>query len=198
MPKAQTFPTLYDDMKSLSTSALNEHGYLKPNHRQSGTIIWSRDGKITGSISIQVSTEPEHPFVELDYKYGEKPISYRVRLISVPSNLGKGVVWYFLCPVTGKRCRKLYFKGGYFLHREAFKGCLYRNQTESRRDRALRKLRRAYEVPELITELYRKHAKSSYAGKPTKRHLRLSRKIEQARSIPVEEIMDDLFGLKDS
>ena len=42
----------------------------------------------------------------------------------VPSNLEEGIVWYFLCPETGKRCGKLYLQGTRFLHREAAKGAM--------------------------------------------------------------------------
>ena len=117
MPRNSTFPTLYDELKTVSISFLTKHGYLKPNQWQGGTINWSRQGKKTGSISIRVTTEPESPYLELDYKCNEIPIKYRVQIISVPSNLGKGVVWYFICPQTGKRCRKLYFAKNYFYHR---------------------------------------------------------------------------------
>ena len=89
MPKPCSFPTLYDNLKTVSISFLAKHGYLKPNQWQSGTITWSRNGNKTGSISICVSTEPESPYLELDYKCNEAPINYRVKLVSVRSNLGK-------------------------------------------------------------------------------------------------------------
>src|SRR3990167_55726 len=108
MPKPHTFPTLYNELKTVSISFLAKHGYLKANHWQSGTISWRRHGNQTGSISIRVNTEPESPYLEFDYKCNEVPINYRVKLVSALSNLGKGVVWYFVCPHTGKRCRKLY------------------------------------------------------------------------------------------
>ena len=98
----------------------------------SGTLTWSSNGEKTASISITVSTNKK-PYIELDYKYNDEPRKYKVRLVTIPSNLGKGKVWYFLCPQTHKRCRKLYSIGGYFLHREAFKGCMYDSQTKSKR-----------------------------------------------------------------
>ena len=52
MPKPHTFPTLYDDLKTVSISFLTMHGYLKPNQWRSGTITWTRNGNKTASISF--------------------------------------------------------------------------------------------------------------------------------------------------
>ena len=184
MPKPHTFPTLYDDLKTVSISFLTKHGYLKPNQWQSGTITWSRNGNKTGSISIRVNTQPESPYLELDYKCNEAPINYRVQLVSAPSNLGKGVVWYFVCSHTGKRCRKLYLIGGYFLHREAFKGCMYKIQTESKRERqTTRKYKPMWKGNE-YDQLQAKHFKHYYNGNPTKRYLQIMKVIKQAEAMP--------------
>jgi hypothetical protein len=67
-----------------------------------------------------------------------------VQLVSAPSNLGKGFVWYFVCPRPGKRCRKLYLADTYFYHREAFHGCMYESQTQSKKYRQLDKTLGAY------------------------------------------------------
>jgi len=103
MPKPHTFPTLYDEVKTVSIFFLTKQGYLKPNQWQSGTITWSSNGNKTGSISIQVNTQSEPPYLLFDYKRNEALINYKVQLVSAPSNLGKGVVWYFVCPFVGKR-----------------------------------------------------------------------------------------------
>jgi hypothetical protein len=189
MPKPHTFPTLFDEMKTVSISFLTKHGYLKPNQWQSGTITWSRNGNKTASISIWVNTQPESHYLELDYKCNETPINYRVKLVSIPSNLGKGVVWYFICPRTGKRCRKLYLADTYFYHRTAFRGCLYEKQTQSKKYRGLDKTIGAYfQTDQLFEQLYKKHFKKQYAGIPTKKYLKLTQLIQRAESIPYHEI----------
>lgn len=53
----------------------------------------------------------------------------------VPSNLNKCEMSYLLCPETNKHCQKLYSIGGYFLNGEAFKGCMYKSQTQSKKHR---------------------------------------------------------------
>jgi len=145
----------------------------------SGTLTWSSNGEKTASISITVSTN-ERPYIELDYKYNDEPRKYKVWLVTIPSNLGKGKVWYFLCPQTHKRCRKLYSIVGYFLHREAFKGCMYDSQTKSKRWRQMDRVYGSYfELDNLYEELYSKHFKTHYNGKPTKRYLKLLKQINK-------------------
>ena len=190
MPKPYTFPTLYNKALQIDISKLKDWGFLKPKQIKSGTLTWSRNENPTGSISIVVNTHSEQPYIELDYKYGDEPRNYKVRLVSKPSNLGKGLIWYFLCPQTNKRCRKLYSIGGYFLHREAFSGCMYETQTRSKKYRQLDKTFGAYfKIDNLCSELYKKNFKKYYAGKPTKRYLRIMEQIQtEAESVPHHEI----------
>jgi len=57
-----------------------------PNHhRKSGTLNWRRNGNPTGSISIQVNTHSEQPYIELDYKYRDEHRNYKVYLTSTQS-----------------------------------------------------------------------------------------------------------------
>lgn len=189
MPKPHTFPTLFNEVKTVSISFLTKHNYLKPNQWQSGTVTWSSNENKTGSISIQVNTQSESPYLLLDYKCNEAPIKYRVQLVSAPSNLGKGFVWYFVCPKTGKRCRKLYLADTYFYHRSAFSGCMYEKQTQSKKSRYLNKTLGVYfKSDQLFEQLYKKHFKKQYAGKPTKKYLKLTQQIQRAESVPYYEI----------
>ncbi len=166
-----------------------------PGQWKSGTISWSIDGCKTGSISIHVNTISESPYIQLEYKYNDMPINYKVYLVDIPSNLGKGVVWYFVCPRTGKRCRKLYLADTYFFHRSAFRGCMYEKQTQSKKSRYLDKTLGVYfRTDQLFEQLYKKHLKKQYAGKPTKKYLKLTQKIQKAESIPYHEIEQAFLG----
>lgn len=183
MPKPYTFPTLYNEALQISISKLKEWEYLNPEQIKSGTLNWSSNGNPTGSISIQVNTHSEQPYIELNYKYRDEPRNYKLSLVSMPSNLGRGLIWYFLCPQTNKRCRKLYSIDGYFLHREAFNGCMYETQTQSKKYRQLDKTLGAYlKEDELYSQLYQKHFKKTYAGKPTKKYLRIIEQIQKANN----------------
>lgn len=184
MPKPNTSTTLYNEALQLNISKLKSWGYLNPEQIKSGTINWSRNGNPTGSISIQVNTHSEQPYIVLDYKYRNEPRNSKVYLTSTPSNLNRGKIWYFICPQTNKRCRKLYSIGGYFLHREAFKGCMYETQTQSKKYRQLDKTIGAYfKSDKLYSELYKKNFKKTYAGKPTKRYLKIINQVNKYDSI---------------
>lgn len=189
MPKFPTFPTLYDDALQLSITKLKEWGYLNPEQIKSTTLTWSSRGNEIGSISITVNTFAENHYIELRYKYKDEPRNYKVSLVSMPSNLEKGVIWYFLCPHTHKKSRKLYLIGGYFLHREAFTGCMYDSQTKSKSYREISKTFGVYfKLDDLYSQLYQKHFKKTYAGKPTKRYLQIMEQIQKTENIPYEKI----------
>lgn len=190
MPKPHTFPTLFDEVKTVSISFLGKHGYLKPNQWQSGTITWSRNGCKTGSISIRINTLTERPYLELDYKSNDTPINYQVDLVSIPSNIGNGVVWYFICPHTRKRCRKLYLVGGYFYHRSAFRSCMYEKQTYSHNNRWLcKQFDKLFNSEKAYEQIYSRHFKKQYNGKPTKRYLKLLKQAKAGEGISEEALL---------
>tara|TARA_R110002167_G_scaffold312948_4_gene518637 strand:- start:3230 stop:3838 length:609 start_codon:yes stop_codon:yes gene_type:complete len=201
MPKPSSFPTLFDEVLQIHISKLKAWGYLEPNRLKNGTLTWSstRWGGIKqerGSISIRINTYSGRPYVELDYKFGEESRNYKISLVSVPSNLGKGKIWYFLCPSTHKRCRKLYSICGYFLHREAFNGCMYECQTQSKKWREMDKIYGSYfGIDDNYLELHKKHLKKTYAGKPTKKYKRLMKRIQQADSISSYDLENILSRL---
>jgi hypothetical protein len=187
MPKPSTYPTLFNEALQLNISKLKGWDYLEQSKR--GVINWSSNGSPIGSISIRSRITDDQKNIELDYKFRDEPRKYKIQLVSVPSNLGKGSVWYFLCPETGKRCRKLYSIGGYFLHRSAFRGCMYISQTKSKKWREMEILFGSYFDKEgYIEQLYSKHFKKFYNGKPTKRYLKLLKKIDEADRHSVRDI----------
>jgi hypothetical protein len=189
MAKLPTYPPLYDEVLQIYISKLKELGFLKYNKITGGTLTWSRNGDKVATVSILVNTFNKEPHIELFYKYREESRQYKVRLVTIPSNLGKGKIWYFLCPKIKKRCRKLYLVDGYFLHREAFKGCMYDCQTKSKYYRKLNKTLGAYfRIDELYEQIYKKHFKKTYAGKPTKKYVHIMEKIHEAESIPYSRI----------
>ena len=184
------FPTLFEDCKTISISDLNRWGYLKPDQFRSGEMTWSRGERKTGSISFAVFTYPDAPYIELNYSCNQQPIKYQVKLKSIPSNLGKGVVWYFVCPKTNKQCRKLYLVNIYFYHRTAWRGFLYEKQTYSKKTRKLYKSFDALFGSEKAYEkINGKYFKSEYNGRPTKQYLKLLSKIEAASGISYKDLL---------
>ena len=137
-------------------------------------MSWSCNGKTTSSIGITVNTC--EMYVELDYKYNGQPRKYRVALVSAASNLGIGRILYFVCPSTGRRCRKLYCVDGWFLHRTAFRDCCYKQQTYSKSLRALHTLIFPKDM-ELIDKL--RTCRETYNGKPTRRFVNIMLRLER-------------------
>lgn len=189
MPKSYTFPTLYNEALQIRISELKDWGFFNTEGYNKGKLNWSRNGNPTGSISIQVNTHSEQPYIELNYKYKDKTRNYKVYLTSIPSNLNSSKVWYFICPQTKKRCRILYSISGYFLHREAFSGCMYQTQTQSKKQRQTDKILGVYfKSDNLYSELHKKNFKRYYAGKPTKKYLRIMEQIQKAENISFHDI----------
>lgn len=194
MGRYSTFPTLFDSALQINISELKNWGYLEKNKIKSGTLTWNRNGTKTGSISIISNTLNDSPYIELDYKFNEEPRNYKVLIVSTPSNLGKGFIWYFRCPKTRKKCRKLYSISGYFYHREAFKNVLYESQTQGKKYRLLDKTFGGYfKSDDLYSELYKKSFKKTYAGKPTKRYLKIMRELKKSEHITFTDIKGMLF-----
>ena len=190
MPKFPTFPTLYDDCLQISISGLKRLQYLNEPSYKGGILNWKRNDVSTASIRIEVNTLCELPYIELDYKCNEALIKYRVQLVSIPSNLGNGIVWIFVCPHTKKRCRKLYLGDTYFYHRSTFRGCMYEKQTQSHSTRKLHKqFDKLQSADEAYEQIYTKHFKKYYRGKPTKRYLKLLKQIEGANGISEEALL---------
>lgn len=193
MPKPYTCPTLYDEVNTLDISFLRKHGYLAADNLQSGTVTWRRNGVQTARIRIMVNTQAHQPYIELDYRHGDTERNYRVDIVYIPSNLGKGTIPYFLCPATLKRCRKLYLVGGFFYHREAFSGCMYETQTFSHRNRDILRILTPYFMEDSnYSELNRKYFKRTYKGKQTKRYRKLAaalKQAEQLESFYVEQLL---------
>lgn len=176
MARHPSFPVLYDEVLALSIGDLKRLGYLVPMQSRSGTITWRRNGQTAASIGVLVEMEAGSGFIDLGYNFRGEPVKYRVHLEATTSNLGKGLVWYFRCPVTGKRCRKLYGVGRYYLHREAFRGGMYGSQTWSKQTREFQKsFGWLFEGQNLDEELRKKYRKRVYRGRPTP----LQRKLEK-------------------
>ncbi len=189
MSKPQTNPTLYNEVLQLSISNLKRWGYIVPERIVSGAVNWSKNGNLTGSISIVVNNQSDQQYIELDYNYKNEPINYKISLQSLPSNLNRGEIWYFVCPITNKLCRKLYSICGHFYHREAFNGCMYETQTKSKKYREQERIIGAFfKSDELYRELSKKHFKKYYSGIPTNKYLKIIRKIQQAENVPLHEI----------
>lgn len=90
--------TLINEVLQLSIKDLRRLNYFTGLSYKGGTVNWKRGNERTASINIKVNTIDASPYIELDYKSSQTPVNYRVQFVSIPSNLGKGTVWFFICP----------------------------------------------------------------------------------------------------
>lgn len=194
MPKHSNFPTLFDEVLQINISKLNEWGYLKPGFKTSTTIQWSREGRQMASIGLLVNMD--EMYIILNYHYGDQLRRYRVWIVAVPSNLGRGVVYYFRCPNTGKRCRILYQVGGYFLHRDASPGSYYESQIQGKRMRTLERMcKPVFKRDQLYEELNKPYFKRHYDGKPTRRYAQINKLLDKASRVSVEDFDRAFAGI---
>ncbi len=187
MARIGTYPTTFEDRKSISISDLRKWNYLQPDSWRSGSLSWSRRGTVHSQISFCVDMIATGPYLELSYNWQGKSFRYKAKLTALTSNLGAGKVWYFICPITGRRCRKLYFKNGYFQYRgEGY----YEKQIQSKYYRHLEKTYGpALRVDQLYNQLHSRHFRKSYNGKPTKRYMKLLAQLKIANSVSEGDLM---------
>lgn len=187
MPRFANYDKTVDDCLTVSITKLKEWDYLKSGTK-SGTISWSRNGETHSKINILVRFSEFEKYIEFNYSVNGEPKNYKAKIIAIPSNLGKGNLYYFKCPVTHKLCRKLYLDSGMFLHRTAF-NMIYDKQKESKKWRGLTAIfDKAVLSEKIYEERYKKYFKTHYNGKPTKRYLKLEEKIKIANSYPSDTL----------
>jgi hypothetical protein len=94
----------------IELSYLLRQGLIKRGQSVYGSLSWTNGS----SISFASSFTEGSRFIRLSY-YNENSYSgerthhdYKIQLTTIPSNLGKGEIIYFVCPSTGRRARILY------------------------------------------------------------------------------------------
>lgn len=192
MAKTPTFPLIIDRCLTVSIADLKRWGCLKLEYLKSGSVYWGRGGERFASIGYQslVSVALGETFIQFNYAYDGQPVQYRVPLIPVPANIGKGLVWFFRCPFTGQRCKKLHLIEGRFMHRSAVRGAMYKRQTDSKKWRLVN---RFFDMSEIQADVWnamqKPYFKAEYQGKETRRYTRLIRKVERAeRGVNIREV----------
>lgn len=183
MGRYGTDPAAVNDLRSFDIKFLSRFDYLKPHSFKGGSIIWTSSNGNKNSIGITVKTNLIDGYLILNYTHAEtNDINYQIQLITRPSNLGAGLLWFFVCPFTNKVCRKLHLINGYFKHRTADPRLMYSKQLESKKWREWTNVFGSEFNDDLYQELYGKYFKPFYNGKITKRHARILKKIEKLES----------------
>jgi hypothetical protein len=193
MAKTPTFPLAIDRCLTVSIADLKRWGCMGNEVFRTGTVYWERGGERVASVGYTVCLNVDFglTFLQFDYSHDGQPVQYRVPLVSAPANIGKGLVWFFRCPFTGQRCKKLHLIEGRFMHRSAVRGAMYKRQTESKKWRLVSRFFDMQEIEEAVfEEMQKPYFKTEYRGKETRRYSRLVRKVEKAeRGVSLQKVM---------
>lgn len=138
-------------------------------------MAWSTGAEI---VLQTIYTETEKA-VKLKYNYKQNPLEYSIQIAEVKSNLGKGVNLYFICPVTGNRCKTVFccYSSDIFKSRQAYNHRIYYLTQISSKE--LRTATRYNITENKVNELYKLRRAKNYNGKETKRHKRLTELIDK-------------------
>lgn len=187
--------TQIDDYRCLDISKLKKWGYLTPDPNtdiKTGVLSWERMGETIAEITIGARMAGASPAIVLIYSYNGKPKIYKIKLQFVPSNLpnrGNTGYYYFVCPLTGEYCRKLYLYKGTFVSRKAFRP-LYWNQAMSHKQRKFESPLDWLLLPSLMEKEMGSsaHRKTTYRGKLTPYGRKAERWNAKLRKYPMPNI----------
>ena len=173
----------YEDCRRLKISDLKKLGCLTYGQHGTMPLIWKSNGEVTAKINIHLYITSEDPKIILEYTCNGDPRKYQIDLITMPSNLGRGVIWYFRCHYTGKLCRQLYLADGYFLHRSGLKNTIYSIQNYSKKSRQLYKYFGGLDsVDNAEKKIYAKYSKPYYNGQQTKWYKKSMKYLKQLKN----------------
>lgn len=106
-----------------------------------------------------------------------------------------GVVWFFVCPVTGKHCRKLHLVNGAYVHASTIPGHYRKIKplwvTGTGMDKLLIIMQGKINAEKLIDS---KYFKPFYNGKPTKKYLKCLSQIEAGEGVTMSEIVNGKYN----
>jgi hypothetical protein len=116
------------EAQRIELSWLIKQGWISKGGIISGTLSWNNGSE----ISINTEIKEGKGYIRLNYQNkrytGEvNELDYKIQLTSIPSNLGRGKIWFFICPFTGRKTRILYKCYGslYFKSRWAYSHRIY-------------------------------------------------------------------------
>ena len=164
MPKSRTVYSYLD--KSLQINIKDVQKLLVKGCNKGLHWQWPNGSNILMHLNYQ----GDQPVMKLLYSVNGESIQLTVFIVAKPSNLGKGNVWYFICPVSGLHCRILYDVQSKFVHRKAYPGQHYYMQVHSKTNRLIESLLPRQEA---AIEKCKPHTlREWYAGRWTKRYIR--------------------------
>jgi len=191
-------------VQRIELSKLIKQGYFKCFGNNYGSHTQQMSWTDESSISIETVHNSIETYLRLYYtitsfRTGEKTeMDYKVFIEYKPSNLGKGNVLYFRCPVSGVRCRILYRAYGslHFKAKGAFQNRLYYEaQRSSKRYKILDKAATARKKVEKVWDSKRRN-QDTFKGKLTKfavKYEKMTQKFYELEEISERFIMANIY-----
>jgi hypothetical protein len=164
-----------DQLPSISISQFVEKGIIPAEPGYKKTSISLRNNHASYQFQIIVVTDSGYPHLEI-WNVENPDLVQHISLTRMKSNLpcNPGYHYFFVCPETGRKCKRLHLHDDRFIHRLGIAGGTYtylglslvskirytqiRNQKKSR---------------VLLLERSKPFFKSYYNGLPTKRELKV-------------------------
>jgi hypothetical protein len=164
-------------------SYLFNNKYIEKDRIKECVMTWNRGKQEISFAKLKTVFNESEKYINLSYNKtdnitGEnKSFDYRINLVSIQSNLGKGRIYYFECPFNKRKCRVLYMTYGspIFKSRFAYSKRIYYNiQTVSKREYPLT---RTLKLQKEINRLKESRMKHTYKGRLTKTFKRYGRLV---------------------
>lgn len=173
---------VYDNLLQINIKSLLGIGLKEEIELKNYLFNWSIGKSIIATINLSISTTNGLNKLRFSYRYNDEEIVDEVKLLIERSNLNKGIIWFMECPKTKAKCKKLYLHNGHFLSRKAFKGFYKSQLSNEQKNELIKMLHLDQEIGKLYEEMYSKHFKKTYQGKPTKRYSEILKRIEKLES----------------
>jgi len=181
MGRDSTGAPIVEATMRISLSYLLQKGYIRKGCIAKGVLKWTNGGEML----VESFYSDRDKYIRLTYtsKGQDRTINhdYKIRLAAKPSNLGKGEVLYFVCPISNRLCRTLFFsfRTRTFVCRQAYPFRLYyRSQLSSTLSKANDQF---WSIEKILEELAKRKETFVYNGKKTRYALRVERLLEKQR-----------------
>jgi hypothetical protein len=162
----------HDRLPSISIYDLLKAGHLTAtNQKPISTTIQVGDH---AQIQLSITINCDQPGITIS-----DPINapQNIRLLTKPFNLNKGSLWYFICPITGTSCRKLYYYNGRFQCRQAINGRYELQSITPKIRKIIKQFTDTQVLDKMRQQIIAPHRRSTYAGSPTASTRRILAKI---------------------
>lgn len=184
MPKYSTGAYTTGEALRIEINFLFKNGFIENGKILNKSLMWTdANGNPCGNIGVMSVFTNDEKYIQLNYTLTESngdeyKRNYKVYITGVKSNLGKGLNYYFLCPVSNRRCKILYGAYGshYFKSRESYQNRIYYDcQIASKHYYSIQ---RYFTLEKRLEKLCRKKHRETYNGAKT-RSVKNIDKVEQ-------------------